>query len=95
LIFVVVAAAGFVLTGVWVASYRKQLHRTANGQAIVISSGLTLTWFASILAPFLASPAGAPTKTTIMFAAGLSLSTGIIAYVATRLVLWLTKKRSA
>jgi Kef-type K+ transport system membrane component KefB len=85
LIFSAVFTAGSIIMSYWGAFYLGKPNRTAQGFAIVLSTGIALTFAASMLAAFLASGGLSVTRAVVTF--GVSTLNGLIAYGATRL-LW-------
>ncbi len=93
LYFALAAAAGFGLTAVSLGYYRKQGSITDNQEALILSIGFTITWLAAFFAPFLASKSRGPANSTIIFGIVLSVSTGLMTYLAARLMLWIKRRR--
>ena len=84
LIFALVAITGLLLTAFSLVYLTNRKNLTSNQLALIISSGLFLTWLGSFFLPFLAPNSQLPSKTIIIFVISFAVLFGFTAYAIAR-----------
>ena len=87
LYFVLTAVLGLGFTTGALLFFRRRGKLTDNQYALIFTVGLSVTWFASFLAPFFALESRRPDSELTVFALANSICFGSLGYIIVRVVL--------
>ena len=93
LYFVVTSVLGLTLTTGALLYFRKQGELTDNHYALIFTIGLSLTWFASFVAPFIAPESRGLNRELIIFALANSVCFGVLGYIIVMAFLAIRRKK--
>ena len=93
LYFFITAMLGLGLTTGTLLYFRRRGKLTDNQYALIISVGLSVTWFVSFLAPFLAPESRKPDSELAIFALANSICFGSMGYIMLRVFIAVKRKK--